>query len=127
MFLVLLTTIFLLLIFLLAERVRGRIGLAGYKRELIAKGVKVSPQDFITASHTQENAAPEVYEAIKRLKEGTVLPNRYPPAMRLTPSGHAIVGSRENNWVESKVTYRWEELSADLKSNEVALAQVRTG
>jgi len=123
----LLTPIVLLFVFLLVERVRGRIALARYKRELIAKGEKISPRDFISPSRAQENAAPAVYEAIKRLKEGVVLPNRYPPAMRLTPSGRAIVGFRESQWVEDKVTNRWEELSADLKSNEIALTQIRGG
>ena len=126
-FLVLLTPIVLLLVFLLEERVRGKIALARYRRELIAKGEKISPRDFIAPPRAQENAAPAVYEALERLKEGAVLPNRYPPAMRLTPAGRAIVGFRESQWVEDKVTNRWEALSADLKSNEVTLAQIRAG
>ncbi|PYJ61280.1 MAG: hypothetical protein DME24_06805, partial [Verrucomicrobia bacterium] len=122
-----LTPIVLLLVFLLEERVRGKIALARCQRELIAKGEKISPRDFIAPPRAQENAAPAVYEAIERLKEGAVLPNRYPPAMRLTPAGRAIVGFRESQWVEDKVTNRWEALSADLKSNEVTLAQIRAG
>lgn len=124
--LVLLTPIVLLLVFLLEERIRGKIALARYKRELISKGEKISPRDFIAPPRAQENAAPEIYEAIERLNEGAVLPKRYPPAMRLTPAGRAIVGFRENQWVEDKVTNRWEELSSDLKSNEATLTQIRT-
>jgi len=125
-FLVLLTPIVLLLVFLLEERVRGKMALARYKRELIDKGEKISPRDFTVPSRAQENAAPAVYQAIERLKEGAVLSKRYPPAMRLTPSGHAMVGFRENQWVEDRVTNRWEELSTDLKSNEVTLTQIRS-
>ena len=124
--LALLSPIVLLLVFLLEERVRGKIALARYQRELVAKGEKISPRDFLVPLRAQENAAPAVYEAIERLKEGAVLPKRYPPAMRLTPAGRAIVGFRESQWVEDKVTNRWEELSTDLKSNEITLAQIRT-
>jgi len=123
--LVLLTPIVVLLVFLLEERIRGKITLGRYKRELIAKGEKISPRDFVALPRGQENAAPEVYEALKRLSEGAVLPNKYPPAMRLTPAGRAVICFRESQWVEGKVTNGWEELSADLKSNEVVLAQIR--
>src|ERR1044071_849233 len=100
LWLILLTPIVLLGVFLLEERIRGKFALARYKRELIAIGEKISPRDFMAPSRSQENAAPSVYDAIKRLKEGVVLPNRYPPAMRITPSGRAIVGFRESRWVE---------------------------
>jgi hypothetical protein len=94
---------------------------------LIAKGERILPSDFVAPSRAQENAALEIYDAIKRLKEGAVLPNRYPPAMRLTPSGRAIVGFRETQWAEGKATNPWAELSADLKSNEDARTQIRAG
>ena len=91
---------FLLTVILVEERVRGKIGLARYKRELVAKGEQISPSDFAASPRVKENAAPEVYAAVQRLKEGAVLPKRYPPAMRLTPAGRAIVGFRESQWVE---------------------------
>jgi len=125
--LVLFVPIVLLFVFLLEERVRGKVGLARCKRELVANGLKISPRDFAIPPRAQENAAPELYEAIKHLKEGAVLPKRYPPAMRLTPSGNAIVGFREDQWVEDRLTNRWEELSADLKANEAVLARIRPG
>src|SRR5262245_19461373 len=105
--------ILLLVVFLLEEHVRGKITLARYKRELIAKGEKITPRDFMAPPRTQENAAPTVYEAIKGLKEGVVLSKRMPPAMKLPPSGRAIVGFREDQWVEDRVTNRWEDLAAD--------------
>jgi len=84
----------LLAVFLVFERVRGGISLSQYKRELMAKGEKLSARDLRSLPAAGENGAPEILEAAEQLKEGVVLPNNYLPRMRLTPSGRAIVGFR---------------------------------
>jgi hypothetical protein len=122
---VLLTLFVLLFVFLLFERVRGQISLARYKRELAAKGEKLTFGELITPVPQGENGAPEVFEAIKQLKEGVVLPANYPPPMRIMPSGRAIVGFRESEWVNDKVTNHWNQLAAELKTNEATLTRIR--
>ena len=121
-----------LFLFLLLERVRGQMGLARYKRELISSGEKLSANDFITRTNTGENGAPDVMAAIKQLKDGTILPSDYPPVMSLTHSGHAVIGFRENDWVGfrpnpayHKATNDWNELAADLKTNKATLEKIR--
>jgi hypothetical protein len=47
--------------------------------------------------------------------------------MRMASIGHAVVGFREASWVDNKTNYNWEQLSADLKTNEAVLAQIRAG
>ncbi len=115
----------LLCLFLLFERVRGKISLARYKRELIAQGVKLDPRDFVSRAPESDNGAPQVLEGIRRLKPGAVLPNYYPPAMRTIPSGRAVIGFRESEWVDEKITNHWEEVAAELKTNEQTLAEIR--
>src|SRR5258705_10760515 len=78
--------------FLVEERVRGRISLGQYIRRLKAQGEKMSPGDFILPPAAGENGAAEVLAAAKELSTGTVLPRSYPPRIRLTPAGHAVVG-----------------------------------
>jgi hypothetical protein len=46
--------------------------------------------------------------------------------MELTPSGRAVVGFREEEWVEYKFTNRWNEVAEELKQNETALQLIRT-
>jgi hypothetical protein len=46
--------------------------------------------------------------------------------MQVTPSGRAIVGFREEEWVEYKCTNRWSEIAADLEQNEATLQVIRT-
>jgi hypothetical protein len=45
--------------------------------------------------------------------------------MRLTPAGHAVVGFREEQWIEGKVTNTWEQLVSDLASNQVTLERIQ--
>jgi hypothetical protein len=111
---------------LLCEHVRGRVSLAHYKRILIAKGEKLTAQEFASPSPRGENGAPGILEAKKELKEGVILPNHYPPRMRLTPAGRAIVCFREDEWVEDGVTNRWDQLAEDLEANAATLGRVRT-
>jgi hypothetical protein len=116
----------LLFVFLLFERVRGQISLARYKQKLIRKGEKLTPGDFRSSHSEADNGAPAVAEAIERLREGAVLPKNYPPRMKLTVSGRAIIGFRESEWVEDKVTNHWDQLASDLKTNEATLAELRS-
>ncbi len=134
---ILLALIVLPVVFLLFERFRGQIALASYKKELLAKGEKLSPQDFVMTFAEADNGAPTAIAAIERLKRGTVLPHSYPPRMKLVPSGRAVVCFRESEWVETgtyrneewvseKVTNRWDQIAADLKANATILEEIRT-
>lgn len=107
------------------ERVRGSISLARYKRELIGKGEKLSARDFSPQPANGENAAPEILDAIDQLRDGAVLLKRDPPRMKITPAGRAVVCFREAEWVEAKVTNRWEPVAAGLEANEPALERIR--
>ena len=117
----------LLVLFLIVERVRGQIALARYKKALIAKGEKLTARELQASNATGENGAPAVLEAIGRLQAGAVLPDNYPPRMKMTPAGRAVVCFREPNWVEHGKTNQWEQLASDLKNNEVTLAEIRIG
>ncbi len=110
---------------LVGEHVRGRVSLALYKRSLIAKGEKLTARDLQSAPPQGENGAPEVIAAKNELKEGTVLPKHCPPRMRVVPSGRAVVCFREEQWVEDKATYGWDQLVADLETNAVTLERIR--
>ena len=122
---VLLLPLLLLALFLLVERWRGQISLASYQRGLVAQGEKLTARDFARPAPAGDNGAPTVLAAQKELAAGTVLPNHYPPRMKLTPFGRAVVGFREAEWVDDKTTYHWEDLAADLKANEPTLARIR--
>ncbi len=102
-------------VFLGCEHVRGRVSLALYRHSLIAKGEKLTARDLASPPPQGKNGAPEVLQAQKELKEGQVLPKHYPPRMRLTPSGRAVVCFREEDWSDDKVTYRWDQLAGDLE------------
>jgi len=114
------------LLFLVEERVRGGLLLGRYIRHLKAQGEKMNPRDFILPPVSSENGAPEVLAATKDLAPGTVLPNSYPPRMRLTPAGHAVIGFREEEWIEGKVTNRWEQLAGDLERNKGTLDRIQS-
>jgi len=117
----------LLGLFLVVERVRGQIGLARYKNALVAQGEKLTARELQAANAAGENGALAVLEAIDRLQAGVVLPDNYPPRMKLTPAGRAVVCFREPNWVEDGKTNQWEQLASDLKENEATLAEIRIG
>ena len=133
---ILLGFIVLVVAFLLIERWRGQIALASYKKELRAKGEKLSPQDFVKTFKAEDNGAPVVFAAIEQLTNGLVLPHGYPPRMKLLESGRAIVGFREPAWVEKDpyrngkslkgiFTNHWDELAADLQENNPALLKIQ--
>jgi len=115
-----------LLVFLLAEHLRGQIALDRYVRAMRAQGEKMSPREFLLPVAPGENGAPEILEAAKELKPGQVLPKTYPPRMWLTPSGNAVIGFREEHWVEDKTTNHWRSLAADLESNTATLDKIQT-
>ena len=134
----LLALVLLLVAFLLFERFRGQIALANYKKELLAQGEKLSPQDFVAKFAEADNGAPQVISAIERLQRGTVMPHNPPPRMRLVLSGRAIVGFREpvwvdkgtfreGKWVNETTTNHWAALAADLTTNQAVLAEIRAG
>jgi hypothetical protein len=115
----------LLCVFLLFERVRGQISLARYKRELLARGEKLNVQDFMVHCSPEQNGTPEVNAAARQLIEGVCLPVHYPPRMGMTPSGRAVIGFQETEWVESHSTNHWAQLAGDLKTNEPTLDRIR--
>ena len=123
--LILLILVLLPPVFLLCEHLRGRISLAHYRHVLIAQGEKLTAHDLTPLSPRGENGAPEIVEAKKELKEGMILPMHYPPRMKLTPAGHAIICFQEEEWVEDKVTYQWDQLAADLETNAATLGRIR--
>jgi len=113
------------LMFLVEERVRGAILLARYIRGLKAQGEKMDPHDFILPPAAGENGAAEVLTAANDLRPGTILPQSPPPRMKPTPAGRAVIGFREEEWVEEKVTNKWEQLSLDLADNEGTLTRIQ--
>jgi hypothetical protein len=123
--LILLIPLLLPLAFLLCERVRGQISLAHYRHVLRAAGEKLTAQELASLQREGENGAPEVLEGKKELKEGVLLPTHYPPRMKLTLAGRAVICFQEAEWVEDKVTYRWEQVAADLEANEATLGRIR--
>lgn len=134
---ILLGFIGLLVVFLLVERWRGQIALAKYKKELLASGVKLSPQDFVKVFKAEDNGAPLASVAMESLTNGLVLPNSRPPVMSVRRSGRAIVGFRESEWIEAgefrdgdwrkgPFTNSWPGVAADLESNATVLSELRT-
>src|ERR1700720_2770618 len=115
----------LVVLFLVCEHVRGRISLAHYRRELVAKGEKITPQALVSDRPAGENGAPEILAAFDELKKGGVMPDHYPPRMKMTTAGRAVVGFQEDEWVEGKVTYNWNQLASELDTNEPALERIR--
>src|SRR5512138_68293 len=104
----------LCLLFLVFEHFRGMISLARYRRAQAAEGPVLTPADLVSELPKGENGAPEVMAAARAIVKGTVLPDYYPPRMRITPSGRAVVGSSEDEWMGDKVTNRWDDLAADV-------------
>jgi hypothetical protein len=133
---ILLGFIVLLGAFLFFERFRGQIALASYKKELRAQGEKISPEDFVRTFDTNDMGAPLIFAAIKRLTNGLVLPDSYPPRMKVLESGRAVVGFRESFWVEKDpyrkgtsvrgiFTNHWNDLATDLQQNTNTLAEIQ--
>lgn len=122
--------------FLLIERWRGQIALASYKKQLVAKGEKLTPEDFIKDFKAEDNGAPAVVAAIKKLQDGLVLPANPPFLKQPMASGRAKINFREPFWIsktgtldgdDTLFTNHWEQLAQDLATNSKALAEVRRG
>lgn len=124
--LLLLAPLFFLLVFPFIERIRGHIALTRYKRHLTERGFKLTVAELRSPVPSGENGAPEFFRAAQQLSSGSVLPKNPPPRMQITPSGRAIIGFREDDWVEEKVTNRWDDLAVDLEKNESTLGLIRT-
>jgi hypothetical protein len=115
----------LAVLFLVFEHVRGSVSLNRYKRELAARGVKLTPKELMQMVSPEENGVPAITAARSRLRDGSVLPKYPPQRMKMLPSGKAVVGFRNSEWVDDKVTNRWDQLAQDLKANEAPLEGIR--
>lgn len=124
--LLLLSPVFILLLFPFVERLRGHTALTRYKRHLVARGFMLTMAEFKSPRPAGENGAPEFFRAALKLRSGSALPKNPPRRMQITPSGRAIIGFREEEWVEDKATNRWDELTADLEKNESTLQLIRS-
>jgi hypothetical protein len=124
--LLVLSPVFFLLLFPSIERLRGHIALTRFKRHLASRGFKLTVAEFRSPAPKGENGAPAFLRAAQQLPSNSVLVSNPPPRMQLIPSGRAIIGFREDEWVEWKFTNRWSEMAEELKQNEQSLQLVRT-
>ena len=111
---------------LLVERVRGKISLAHYKRELNAAGIRLSPAEFLPKpAPNEDNSAPELWTVFDQLPKDTITTTNTPPKMRLLPSGRAVVCFREDFWADDQNTNRWNEVADELVNNQEKLKQIQ--
>ena len=111
---------------LLVERVRGKISLAHYKRELNAAGIRLSPAEFLPKpAPNEDNSAPELWTVLDQLPKDTITTTNTPPKMRLLPSGRAVVCFREDFWADDQNTNRWNEVADELVNNQEKLKQIQ--
>lgn len=111
--------------FLLTERIRGKVSLTRYKATLERNGELLTVQQ-VMAQRSQGSSAPrEVLAAAERLTNLNVVLNHYPPQMRGTPSGSAVVGFREDFWTENRTNYSWAQLATEVKVHEATLKEIR--
>ncbi len=121
----LLVLVVLFVVVLLFERFRGQVSVARYKRQLAANGESLAVQRLIAPPVADaENGAAEILRLKPLFKEGKVLPTGYPPKMRLMTSGRALIGYREDSWVEEKITNTWTEVASDLATNRQVLSEL---
>ncbi len=123
--LLLLTICIFVFLFLVVERLRGQISLARYKKALIASGEKISPADFFVPVSKEENGMPTIAQALSKFKPGLILRENYPPRMELLPSGRAVVGFREKEWIIDKNTNSWAELALEWKTNKAIFLEIK--
>ncbi len=110
---------------LVFERIRGKVSLARYQRALAAQGEILAAKDLLPAASGGENGALAVVKAADQLKAGNLLPRNYPPRMKFTAAGRAVVCFREPDWFEEGATNTWDQLAGDLEPNRELLDQVR--
>lgn len=116
---------FLVFLFLAAERLRGQASLAQYKKSLVLAGEKINPSDFAFSVSSVENGMPRIAQALSKFKPGLILRENYPPRMELLPSGRAVVGFREKEWIIDKKTNSWAELALEWRTNEAIFLEIK--
>ncbi len=120
--------VLLLLVLLTAERIRGKVSLAQYRKVLVSRGARLKPADLRTPFDAKDNGAPLFFEAADRITNGSVISDLLPPMMKLTPAGDAAAGflrTKWVSWVSDKVTNSWPDLARELATNSSALKQAR--
>ncbi len=122
---VLLALILFLALFLEFERFRGQRSLSSYRAELLARGEKLTPGELRVSVADADNGASQFNEAARALTNGWASPQRFPPRMKMLPSGRALVGYREDRWTEDKTVHGWEEVESDIRTNTAVLARIR--
>ena len=81
--------------------------------------------EFKSPRPAGENGATAFLQAAQRLPTGCMLVTNPPPRMALLSSGRAIVGFREDEWVEYKFTNRWSDMIADVEKSQPTLELIR--
>lgn len=110
----------------MAERIRGQVSLARYKRELISKGETLDVHKLLASPVADaENGASELMRLKALVQKGKVMPDVYPPKMKLLSPGKAMVGFRQSFWVNEKTTNTWDEVALDLATNRQTLEELR--
>lgn len=112
------------LLYLIEERVRGRLLLAKTEKELRGKGRKLDANAFKLPAITDDNGAPTVIRTSKELKPGVSIPDHPPPRMAILDSGRAVVGFREDEWAWNQKTHTWDGIERDLQENAPFLAGI---
>src|SRR5256885_13462696 len=125
MILLFLSPVVILLLAPFFERLRGQISLSHFKRHLASRGFKLTVAEFRSLQPQGENGAPALLQAAEELPSASAVQTNPPPRMELTPSGRAIIGLHEEEWIGSKTTNRWTEIAAELEQNESTLQVMR--
>lgn len=123
--LLLISPVFVLLLFPFFERFRGHIALTRLKRHLVSRGFKLTAAEFKSPRPVGENGATAFLQAAQQLPSVCMLVSNPPPRMALLASGRALVGFREEEWVEYIFTNRWSDMNADLEKSQATLQLIR--
>ncbi len=101
--------------------------MARYKRELEARGETLDVHKLIGSPVAgTENRASDFIQLTSAMHRGTIMPSGHPPpTMKWVMPGKAMVGFREQEWIDDKTNYNWSELAADLATNQPTLNQLR--
>ncbi len=114
----------LLLVLVCYEHVRGRVALKRYLKQLQAQGKKLTAEDFRVVAQPG-NRALDISSAAQDLITGAILPNKYyPPIMKLTPAGRALIGFREDFWLDDKSTNTWSAVALEVETNKATLQEI---
>jgi hypothetical protein len=113
------------LLFLVAERVRGKILLSNYRKALVAQGEKIKASDFVTQPDPELNGALLLQAAAEQIGRRGVVADRMPGCMALTSSGRAEVSFRKVEWMDDGVFYNWDQVEEELKDLAPVIEQAR--